>query len=69
MKAMELMKQNGALSILASMSKSKALNLFTPEQKHSYNMFDEAMNYKNFVINLQMQQERCWLLYPAYMAR
>ena len=27
LKAMELMKQNGALSILASMSKSKALNL------------------------------------------
>ena len=50
LKAMELMKQNGALSILASMSKSKALNLFTPEQKYSYNMFEEAMNYKNFVI-------------------
>lgn len=51
LKAMELMKQNGALSILASMSKSKALNLFSPEQKYSYNMFEEAMNYKNFVIN------------------
>ena len=50
LKAMELMKQNGALSILASMSKSKALNLFSPEQKYSYNMFEEAMNYKNFVI-------------------
>ncbi|RHE11292.1 hypothetical protein DW767_11585 [Blautia obeum] len=32
------------------MSKSKALNLFSPEQKYSYNMFEEAMNYKNFVI-------------------
>lgn len=32
------------------MSKSKALNLFSPEQKYSYNMFEESMNYKNFVI-------------------
>ena len=49
-KALEFMNHTGASALLLGMSKQKALSLFTPEQKASYQMFERAQNYKSFVV-------------------
>lgn len=49
-KALEFMNHTGASALLLGMSKQKALALFTPEQKASYQMFERAQNYKSFVV-------------------
>ena len=49
-KALEFMNHTGASALLLGMSKQKALALFTPEQKASYQMFECAQNYKAFVV-------------------
>lgn len=49
-KALEFMNHTGASALLLGMSKQKAMSLFTPEQKASYQMFERAQNYKAFVI-------------------
>ena len=49
-KTLEFMNHTGSSALLLGMSKQKALSLFTPEQKVSYQMFERAQNYKSFVV-------------------
>lgn len=49
-KAIDEMTKNGAMQILRSMSKNKAIELFNKQQLHSYRLYENATNYHKFAV-------------------
>ena len=49
-KAMDEMNKNGAMEILVAMGPKKAANAFNRQQAHSFEMYENALNYKKYAI-------------------
>ncbi|MFW5676509.1 MAG: hypothetical protein ACOCNL_09555 [Acetivibrio ethanolgignens] len=49
-KRLKEMEQNGAFEILAQMGAKKAVTAFNEEQAHSYELYEDAVNYKKYAI-------------------
>ena len=49
-KRLKEMEQNGAFEILAQMGAKKAVAAFNEEQAHSYELYEDAVNYKKYAI-------------------
>lgn len=49
-KANKLMNDTGAIALITSVGKTKALSLFNKEQSTAYNMLGNALAYQNYVI-------------------
>lgn len=49
-KAMNEMNKNGAMEILVAMEPKKAANAFNRQQAHSFEMYENALNYKKYAI-------------------
>lgn len=49
-KAMDEMNKNGAMEILVAMGSKKAANAFNRQQAHSFEMYENALNYKKYAI-------------------
>lgn len=48
--ANKLMNDTGAIALISSVGKTKALSLFNNEQSTAYNMLGNALAYQNYVI-------------------
>ena len=49
-KAMDKLVKNGGMEIIVSVGAKKALQMFNKEQTHTYEMYDNALNYKKYAV-------------------
>lgn len=49
-KAMDKLVKNGGMEIIVSVGAKKALQMFNKEQTHTYEMYENALNYKKYAV-------------------
>lgn len=49
-KAMDKLVKNGGMEIIVSVGAKKALQMFNKEQIHTYEMYENALNYKKYAV-------------------
>lgn len=49
-KSMDKLVKNGGMEILVSVGAKKALQMFNKEQAHTYEMYEDALNYKKYAV-------------------
>lgn len=49
-KAMDKLVKNGGMEIIVSVGAKKALQMFSKEQTHIYEMYENALNYKKYAV-------------------